>query len=194
MKKCAVLLFASCLALSSAKAVDSISDMNFVVSHPTSISAMGAYDGGTGFTSTETVGIFSDLSGNLVGSEVVFGPGKVGTQVGDMFYESVPVFVLSPGDYSIIEVGNGGFPPSGGGSHLSGGNSFLNLGDDVDLPGGGRFNSGATFDISLNETSGLSAGSIDLVDPKTNFVPDGGLTALLLGASLAGLGWVRRKF
>jgi hypothetical protein len=31
--------------------------------------------------------------------------------------------------------------------------------------------------------------------PQTNGgVPDGGLTVMLLGVSLAGLGWLRRKF
>jgi hypothetical protein len=192
MKKIAVMLFASCFALSNAKAREDVSGINFVVSHPTTISAIGAYDGGTAFISTVTVGIFSQLNGNLVGSEVVYGPGKSGVQVGNMFYESVPTFVLSPGDYSLITVGDGGFPPSGGG-HLSGGNSYLNLGDDVDLPGGGRFDSGTSFNISFSEVSG-AAGFVDLVDHNTVGAPDGGLTALLLGTSLAGLGWMRRKF
>jgi VPDSG-CTERM motif len=191
MKKFAVVFAMGCLALSVAKAEDYTSGTSFVVTHPTTISAIGAYDGGAGFKSTETVGIFSDLNGNLVGSEVVFGPGDSGTQVGSMFYENVPIFVLSPGDYSLITLGNGGFS-SGGGSHLSGGNSFLNLGDDIDLPGGGRFNSGTSFDVVLFEGSGSLAGPVALVDPP-NGVPDGGLTALLLGCSLAGLGLVRRK-
>jgi hypothetical protein len=192
MKKFAVVFAVGCLTLSITKAEDYASGTSFVVTHSTTISAIGAYDGGTGFTSAETVGIFSDLSGDLVGSEAVFGPGNAGTQVGNMLYENVPDFVLSPGDYSLITIGNGGFSSSGG-SHLSGGNSFLNLGDDVDLPGGGRFNSGTSFDIILNEGSGSLASPIALVDPP-GAVPDGGLTALLLAGSLAGLGWVRRKF
>jgi hypothetical protein len=187
MKKFVVIIFASCLTISSAKAREDVSGINFAVSHPTTISAIGAYDGGAAFTSTETVGIFSDLNGNLVGSEVIYGPGKSGTQVGDMFYESLPKFVLSPGDYSIITM-------SSGGSVLAGGNSFVNLASDADLPGGGKFSSGASFEISLSEVSGSAPGSIDLLDPKTNSVPDGGLTALLLGTSLAGLSWLRRKF
>jgi hypothetical protein len=183
MKKIAILFFASGLALPNANAKEDVSGINFSVSHPTTISAVGAYDGGTAFTSTETVGIFNELDGNLVGTEVAFGPGKSGTQVGKMFYESVPAFVLSPGEYSLIMIGNGGFPSSGGG----------NLDYNLDLPGDGRFGSGLNFDISLSEVPGSAPGFIDLLDPKTNVVPDGGLTALLLGSSLAALGWVRRK-
>jgi len=187
------MFFASCLALSSAHARNYVSGINFVVSDPTIISAIGAYDGGAKFTFTETVGIFSELTGDLVGSEVVFGPGDAGTQVGNVFYESVPTFSLSPGDYSIISVSSGGFTSSGGCSHLSGGNFYQFLGDDEDLPGGGRFNSGTSFEISLSETpgSGTQPGFVDLVDPPS--VPDGGQTAMFLGASLAGLGWLRRK-
>jgi VPDSG-CTERM motif len=189
MKKTIAAFFAGCFAVCSAKA--GLTGENFVVTHPTAISAFGAYDGGTGFTSTETVGIFNDVTGNLVGSAVVFGPGSAGTQLGNTFYENVPEFVLSPGDYSIIFASTGSSSP--GGSHLSGGNSYENLGSDVDLPGGGRFNSGSDFIISLSENSGSTSPSslIVLVDPPT--VPDGGTTAMLLGASLAGLGWLRRR-
>jgi hypothetical protein len=192
MNKSIVVFFAGCFVVSIANAGQVDSGLNFVVSHPTSISAIGAYDGGDGFTSTETVGIFNELTGNLVGSEVVFGPGLSGKQVGDTFYESVPVFVLAPGDYSLISLSAGG---SSGGGHLSGGNSDQNLGADVNLPGGNRFNSGASVIISLSENSGPGNESFDLVDPATapGTVPDGGTTAMLLGASLASLGWLRRR-
>jgi len=190
MKICAAVLFAACLAVSSAKAAQADTAINFVVSHPTTISAFGAYDGGNGFTSTETVGIFNDVTGNLVGPEVVFGPGTTGKQLGNTFYESVPDFVLAPGDYSMIFVGSGS---SQGGNHASGGNSFENLNIDINLPGGGRFNAGADSIISLSEGPNLTSATapFDLVDPPA--VPDGGTTAMLLGASLAGLGWLRRK-
>jgi|HubBroStandDraft_1064217.scaffolds.fasta_scaffold100816_2 hypothetical protein len=196
MRKCVVMFFVSCFALSGAKAKEYVSGLNFEVFHPTTISAVGAYDGGASFTATETVGVFNEVTGNLVGSEVVFGPGAKGTQVGEMFYENVPSFVLTPGDYSLITISTGDAPPFGAsGGHLSGGNSDQNLNADAVLPGGGRFNSGADFDISLIENSGSGSqpGFIDLVDPSLGTVPDGGMTAMLLGAALAGLGWVRRK-
>jgi hypothetical protein len=201
MKKFILLVFASCFALTSAQSGQYVLGENFVVSKPTTISAIGAYDGGTGFTSSETVGVFSDLTGTLVGSEVVFGPGKAGNQVGSILYENVANFVLSPGDYSIIAISTGGLLPSGEGG-LSGGNSYQDLGDDVNVPTGARFNFGTGFNISLAEGNGLGSRSrpLVLIDPATvgavpvGAVPDGGMTAMLLGASLAGLGWVRRKF
>jgi VPDSG-CTERM motif len=189
MKISVAVLFAACLAASGAKASQADSAINFVVSHPTIISAIGAYDGGTAFTSTETVGVFNDVTGNLVGPEVIFGPGKTGTQLGNTFFESVPDFVLAPGDYSMIFSGSSS---SQGGNQVSGGNSFENLSTDVNLPGGGRFDSGANSIISLSEGANLTSANspFDLVDPT---VPDGGTTAMLLGASLAGIGWLRRK-
>lgn len=188
------LIIASSFAFTSAQAGQYVLGMNFDVSQPTTISAFGAFDAGAGFTSFETVGIFNDLTGTLVGSEAVFGPGEAGTQVGDTFYENVPSFVLSPGDYSIISISTGGLLPSGGG--LSGGNSYQNLGNDLNLPNGGRFDFGTGLNISLAEGSGVGSHSRPLVviDPLSTGVPDGGLTAMLLGASLAGLGWMRRKF
>jgi hypothetical protein len=139
-------------------------------------------------TAAEAVGIFSDTTGNLVGPEVIFGPGKAGNQLGNTFFESVPNFVLAPGDYSLIFLGAG--VSSQGGGHLTGG-GYLNLGDDINLPGGGRFNGGTDLIISLNEGSSVTSQSIpfSLVDP----VPDGGMTSMLLGASLVGLSWLRRK-
>jgi hypothetical protein len=197
MNKYILPLIASSLALTSAQAGQYVLGMNFGVTHPTTISAMGAFDGGTGFTSTETVGVFSDLTGSLVGTEAVFGPGTTGTQVGNVFYENIPSFVLQPGDYSIISISSGSSLPSGGGG-LVGGNAYQNLGQDLTMPDGGRFNFGTDFNISLAEGNGVGSQSrpLFLVDPangSTGAVPDGGMTAMLLGASLAGLGWVRRK-
>ena len=196
MKKYILPLIASSFALTSAQAGQYVLGMNFDVSRPTTISAMGAYDGGTGFTSSQTVGVFSDLTGTLVGSEAVFGPGQAGTQVGNTFYENVPSFVLSPGDYSIISISTSGSLPNGGGG-LVDGNSYQNLGNDLTMPDGGRFNFGTGLNISLGEANGIGSQSrpLVLVDPLPNgTVPDGGMTAMLLGASLAGLRCVRRKF
>jgi hypothetical protein len=177
-----------CVVVPFAKASDVVSGANFVVSHPTEIGAIGVYDGGTAFTSDDTVGVFNTLTGNLVGSELLFGPGIPGNQVGNDFYESVPPFLLAPGDYSIVELSS---TPTGG-PGLSGGNSYQNLGNTVNLPGGGRFNSGSSFEISGGENTGSSASSrgFDLVDPP---VPDGAVTALLLSGALTGLCWLRRK-
>jgi hypothetical protein len=65
------------------------------------------------------------------------------------------------------------------------------------MPDGGRFNFGTGLNISLGEANGIGSQSrpLVLVDPLPNgTVPDGGMTAMLLGASLAGLRCVRRKF
>ena len=174
IRKIAV-IFGVCFAIQSAKANDVVSGGDFVVSHLTEIDAIGVNDGGQALTSGETVGIFDALTGNLVGPEVVFGPGISGNQVGDIFYESTTHFLLGPGDYSLIELSS--LPQSG--VALSGGNSV-----------GGPFNAGAGVEISLTETSGGPGRSFDLVDPP---VPDGGLTAMLLGGALAGIGWMRRR-
>jgi hypothetical protein len=196
MKNYILPLIASSFALTSVQAGQYVLGMNFDVTHPTTISAMGAYDGGTGFKSTQTVGVFNDVTGTLVGSEVVFGPGSTGTQVGNVFYENVPTFVLAPGDYSIISINTGGSLPSGGGG-LAGGNAYQTLGHDLTMPDGGRFNFGTGFNISLAEGNGVGSLSrpLFLIDPVGGGkgVPDSGMTAMLLGASLAGLGWLRRK-
>ena len=161
--------------------------MNFVITTPTVITAIGARDGGTGFTFPEKVGIFNDVTGTEVGPLAIFGPSEKGLQIGDAFYERFPAFVLAPGDYSIISLSSGSSLPGGGG--LGGGDSFGNLGNDLNLPEGGRFNFGTGFD------AGGSSGPRGQLQPffLTDLVPDGGTTALLLGASLAGLGWLRRK-
>jgi hypothetical protein len=189
MKRSVATLFASWLAFSSAQAGQNVLGMNFVISQPTKITAIGARDGGTGFTFTETVGIFNDLTGTEVGPEAVFGPAEVGIQLGDVFYERFPSFVLSPGDYSIISISAGSSLPGGGGG-LVGGDAYQNLGNDLNLPEGGRFNFGTGFD------AGGSSGPRGQLQPffLIDLVPDGGMTAMLLGASLAGLGWARRKF
>ena len=186
------LVVAGCLAAASAEAGDYVSGMDFVVRHATTIDQIGAYDGGSAFTVDENVGIFNALTGNLVGPDVLFGPGLPGTQIGDTFYENVAPFVLQPGEYTILAVG-GSSPNSGGSANggLSDFDSYQNLGNNLDLPGGGRFNSGTDF-TSPNSGSGFGfspKGLFSEVDP----VPDGGLTLVLLGSSLAGLSWLRRK-
>ena len=190
-----VFSFLGYFAFTSAYAGQYVLGEHFVVSHPITISAIGAYDGGSPFASLETVGVFSDLTGAMIGPEVFFGPGYFGNQVGDTLYENVPDYVLSPGDYSIISISTGGSLPDGGA--VSGGNSYQNLGHAVTVPIGGRFNFGTDFNISLAEGNGLGSQSrpLVLIDPPGNTaVPDGDATALLLGASLAGLGWARRRF
>jgi hypothetical protein len=187
MKRSVATLFASCLALSSAQAGPDILGMNFVISQPTTITAIGARDGGTTFTFTETVGVFNDQTGAQVGPEAVFGPGEVGVQIGDAFFERFPKFVLAPGDYSIISLSAGSSLPGGG--SLAGGDAFQNLGNDLNLPEGGRFNFGTGF------AAGGSSGPRGQLQPFFLInLPDGGMTAMLLGASLAGLAWVRRMF
>jgi hypothetical protein len=192
------LLVAGCAVVGNATAGDYVLGQNFVVKHPTTIDQLGAYDGGTAFTGDVSVGIFDAITGNLVGPDVLFGPGLSGTQIGNTFYESVTPFVLQPGEYSVVAVG--AIDPNAGGSTgtgLSDVNSYENLGGALNLPGSGRFNSGTAFaepglpgsGSGNNIGSSSQFGGFQLVDP----VPDGGLTVALLGASLAGLGWLRRK-
>jgi hypothetical protein len=188
LMRCTLAFLMSCFALSNAQAGQNVLGMNFVISQPTTVSAIGVRDGGIPFTFTETVGVFNDLTGSLVGSDAVFGPGETGIQIGEVFYERIPAFVLSPGDYSIISLSGAGSLPSG--SDLAGGDAYQNLGNDLNLPEGGRFNFGTGFE------AGGSSGPRGQFQPffLINLVPDGGMTAMLLGASLAGLGWARRKF
>jgi hypothetical protein len=197
-----VLLVAGSVAVTSAKAGEYILGMDFVVNHPTTIDELGAYDGGKPFTFDESVGIFSASTGNLVGPDVVFGPGSIGTQIGKSFYETVTPFVLSPGEYSIIEVSDTPITGGGIGSDLSDTGIYGDLGGALDLPGGGRFNSGTGFTVGSTPGGNSGKGNGDyfdsliggfvIVDPPS--VPDGGTTLTLLGASLAGLSLLRRKF
>jgi hypothetical protein len=188
MKTSVVIFLASCWAVSSAQAGQNVLGLNFVLSQPATFSAIGARNGGIPFTFAETVGIFNDSTGTLISPEAVFGPGEVGIQIGNVFFERFPSLVLSPGDYSIISISGGGSLPSGGG--LLGGDSYQNLGNDLSLPEGGRFNFGTGFDTSPG------TGPRGQLQPffLTNLVPEGGMTAMLLGASMTGLAWARRKF
>ena len=141
---------------------------------------------------TKMSGIFNALTGNLVGPDVLFGPGLPGTQIGDTFYENVAPFVLQPGDY--LSRGGRQQSPIRADRPTAGFLTSIPIrtsGNNLDLPGGGRFNSGTDF-TSPNSGSGFGfspKGPFSEVDP----VPDGGLTLVLLGSSLAGLSWLRRK-
>jgi hypothetical protein len=188
MKRCAAALLAIFFAFCSAQAGQYVLGLNFAITQPTTITAIGARDGGTGFTFTESVGVFDNLTGTVVGSEAVFGPGEKGVQLGDVFFERVPTFVLEPGDYSIVSLNDIGTLPGGGG--LVGSDTFANLGNDLNLPEGYRFNFGSDFDPAGSSGPRGQFQPFFLID----LVPDGGATALLLGASLAGLAWARRKF
>jgi hypothetical protein len=187
LKRSAVILFVGSLAIQHVAKADYVLGMNFAVSSPTTISAIGVFDGGVGLTGDQTVGIFSDSSGDLVGPDVFFGPGTSGTQVGNMFYETVTRFVLAPGDYTIMGSSAGGSNPRGSG--LSGGNLYQDLGNSFALPGAGRFNAGTGFALGGPSYGGIHYQPFTALDP----VPDGGSAAMLLTAALAGLGWLRRK-
>jgi hypothetical protein len=60
----------------------------------------------------------------------------------------------------------------------------------VNLPEGDRFNFGTDFNPAGSSGPRGQFQPFFLID----LVPDGGMTAMLLGAALAGLGWARRKF
>jgi len=179
-----------CMAAASARAQGYVGGMDFVVTHPDTINQVGVYDGGAALTSDETVAVFNAITGDLAGSEVLFGPGVAGTQIGDTFFESVTPFTLAPGEYLVLSIGSGG-PVGPGDAGLSGVNAYVNLGGTLDLPGGGRFNSGSVGEVLPNAgSSSQSGGAYELVDPS---VPDGATTVALLGGALIGLGWLRRK-
>jgi hypothetical protein len=189
LKRSVLILFAGALVIQQSAKGDYVLGMNFAVPDPTTISAIGVYNGGSGFTSDETVGIFNDLTGDLVGPEVLFGPGISGKQIGNAFYEGVTPFVLGLGEYSIMALSTGGSNP-GRGNSLSGGDSYEDLGSLWNLPGGWRFSSGTGF--AIIGTDGLGSNNpFGALDPPP--VPDGGTTAMFLTVALAGMGWLRRK-
>lgn len=177
---------AVCAMACGAQAQDYVVGMNFVVSHNTTISQLGVFDGGVPLTSDQTVGIFDDSTGTLVGSELVFGPGYTGTQDGNTLFENLGPFTISAGEYSIVSIGSN---PGNGTSGSYGGNPAANLGNALDLPGGNRFDSGTVNEFASSIPSTSSSTPLDAVDP----VPDGASTAVLLGGVMAGLGWLRRK-
>ncbi|HEX3719404.1 MAG TPA: hypothetical protein VH595_15730 [Verrucomicrobiae bacterium] len=159
-----------------------VDGMNFIVTHNTSINEIGAYDGGTAFTTDEYVGIFNDATGNLVGPDIEFGPGAAaagitGTQIGNTYFENTAAFLLTPGEYSIITIGAG--VPTSGNAGLAGAGNSLDLAGDV-------------YSLPASDGTQFQSASYALHDPPAG-VPDGGMTVLLLGASLTGLGWFRRK-
>jgi len=189
IKRIVLILFAGALVIQQSAKGDYVLGINFAVSYPTTISAIGAYDGGSGFTSDETVGIFNDLTGNLVGPDLLFGPGTSGQQIGNAFYEKVTPFVLDAGTYSMMALSTGG-SNHGGGNSLPGGNSYEDLVNSWNLPSGWRFNSGTGF--AIIGTDGLGTQNpFGALDPPP--VPDGGTTAMFLTVALAGMGWLRRK-
>jgi hypothetical protein len=176
----AIILVSGFVAASS-HAQGYVEGLNFVVTHNTSINEIGAYDGGSAFTSDEFVGIFNDATGNLIGPDLEFGPGAqaagiTGEQIGNTYFENTAPFVLAPGEYSIISIGSGS---------ANGGTGMAGVGDSFDL-------AGSVYTLPSSQDSQFQSSTYALHDPP-NSVPDGGLTALLLGGSLAGLGWIRRK-
>jgi len=175
-------IFASGLVAASVQAQGYVEGLNFVVTHNTSINQIGAFDGGAPLTSDVFVGVFNDATGNLVGPDLEFGPGAAaagitGQQIGNTYFENTASFVLAPGEYSIIATGATG--GSGGGTGLAG------IGDSIEL-------AGTIYTLPSGHDTQFQSPSYALHDPP-NSVPDGGLTAMLLGASFAGLSWIRRK-
>jgi hypothetical protein len=173
--------------------------MNFAVTRPTTISDLGISDGGVPFTGQVTLGIFSSATGVLEGTEVVFGPGLQGTRSGNAIFDAVTPFVLPSGEYSIVAIGDVG-AVSGGATGLANVNSLQNLGGALNLPGGGRFDSGTLVDIAgysdKASNPAYGTGTFIVKDPVSVVpvsVSDVGSTALLLGASMAGLIVFRRK-
>jgi hypothetical protein len=90
-------------------------------------------------------------------------------------------------EYSVMALSTGDLNP--GGNNLSGGNTYRDLSDALNLPGGQRSSSGTSFASPGLGRPGSPDQQFDMVDPA----PDGGATAMFLAVSLAGLSWLRRK-
>jgi hypothetical protein len=167
--------------------------MDFTVNdgHTVTVTELGAFDdNGDGFgTDNIEVGIFDLASGLLVGPSATF-TGSDGNLVGGSRFLSVAPFVLEPGTYSIVAVGFT-FSQSGN-SGFGDVTSFNNLGGSLTLdPKGGRWEAGTTFKLPT-----ANVGNYSQSDPVflagTFGVPDGGMTALMLGIGMMGLGLIRR--
>jgi VPDSG-CTERM motif len=174
------------LVAASVQAQGYVEGLNFVVTHNTSINQIGVFDGGSPLTGDIFVGVFNDATGNLVGPDLEFGPGAAaagisGAQIGSTYFENTAAFTLAPGEYSIIATGAKG---GSGGLGLSG------VGESFEL-------NGTIYTLPTGTGTEFQSASYALHDPPlttpVNSVPDGGMTAMLLGASFAGLGLIRRK-
>lgn len=164
--------------------------MDFDVLSAVTVTQLGAFDNnGDGFsTDVIQVGIF-DMSGTLVGTSVAL-TGTAGTLVGGSRFLSVTTpFVLAPGRYSIVAAGFTDTTKSGN-TGFGDATSFNNVGGSLQLvAGGGRWDVGTTFQLP---TSGSYPQADPVFQAGTFAVPDGGMTALLLGIGITGLGLFRR--
>jgi hypothetical protein len=167
--------------------------MDFTVNtgRTVTVTELGAFDdNGDGFGSDNIqVGIFDVTTGLPVGSSATF-TGSNGTLVGGSRFLPVAPFVLDAGTYSIVAVG---FASSqSGNSGIGGVTSFNSLGGSLTLlANGGRWESGTTLKLPT-----ANVGNYSQSDPVflagTFGVPDGGMTALMLGIGMMGLGLIRR--
>jgi hypothetical protein len=170
--------------------------MDFTVNSDVTVTQLGAFDSdGDGFQNTVSVAIF-DLDGNMVGSAAYF-TGTTDPLIGGSRFQAVTPFTLQAGTtYSIVSAGYlVGSADYNGNSQSPGFTTFNNLGGALTLvDNGGRWEAQNSNALSLPTDN---VGGYSQSDPVflagTFAVPDGGVTALLLGASLAGLGWVRRR-
>jgi hypothetical protein len=168
--------------------------MDFVVNSAVWVSQLGTFDsGGDGIDGEINVAIF-DTSGALVSPIATFNGGAGETLIGGSRFLSIAGFTLGPGTYSIVAAGYSGLDFSGN-TGLGGSTSFNNAGGAISLVDeGGRWETQAGNALSLptdNEGGYLQPDPV--FQAGTFAVPDGGVTALLLGAGLAGLGWMRRR-
>jgi len=142
-----------------------------------SVNALGFYDT-PGVTTGEMVGIYNS-SGSLITSANV---GMTGL-FDSYFWQSITPVTLVAGQQYTVDAETGGNPFSHDGFPIF--NPLITYGFDTY-----NLNSSLSFPTTTGAAPNF-AGPDFSIAPSA--VPDGGLTALLLGMSVASLGFVRRK-
>jgi len=172
--------------------------LDFNVNSPIEITALGAFDNGNsanliGTTATGvTVGIYNASTEQLVGSSVLFTPSSPSIQInGDAFLPTS--LTLVKGSYTVVTFEDENYNQGYDVGSVINPTSVENTGNGlISFVGGGLYLSGSEAyptSVDSGPANRYDAGTFEFTA-----VPDGGLTAGLLGGALIGIGALRRKF
>ena len=171
--------------------------MDFQINSSISVSALGAFDNGSlanlsgvGGNGVD-VGIFT-LGGALVGTSVHFDGTTAYTQIGGDAFQTVPSFILGPGQYSIVAVNDRNYNQGFDGGNTNTLQTLNNLGGIITF-GPSRYDSITTLGLPGN----IDGPPVDRYDAGTfmaSAVPEPSTWAMMiLGFFGVGLMAYRRK-
>jgi hypothetical protein len=172
--------------------------MDFAVNNSIVVTALGAFDNGSLSTlsgstgSGVSVGIFNVNTGLLVAPSVFFNASGTYTQSGADAFQSVPSFILTPGEYSIVALNDQNYNQG----YFGGPNKYQTLNDlngSITFTGPSIFDSNSTLDLP-GTTDGPPVNRYDAGTFMASAVPEPSTWAMMI-LGFAGIGFMayRRK-